>query len=546
MENKSLKRMEKILRRIFAGLAVVTVAGIILLIRFGTDKPEAPESLPETAETEEITEEYDWEAGLSDATYWLPEYCNLYDALPEITFTDTQGQSHSVKEWQGTPVVLVFWASWCEDCKEQMPHMAEYEKTAEKYGDIPFLYLNKTDGEKETRETAEAYFKELGLQGDYYLDESLQAYHTLGIHNIPTTLFLNQEGRIAAWSPRQIEKQEEFEALLKNAVEGSSKATAEFVAQSMMQEKGGIVSQYHSGKTDLSKEEVLSESQGLYLLYAAEAGEKEAFDKAFSFVKNEMWQEGLAAWQVSEGEASKVNALIDDFRIYRALQQARQQWGGYEEELALCESALQKYGMQEGYYVDFYDRENKEYADRFTLCYGDLEAMQLLMKGNEKSREGYENALAIMEQGQISNEFPLYYSWYNYDKKRYEKDELNMAEAMMTLLQLARQDKLKSNTVKWLKEQLAGEGIWARYTVDGEVVDGYEYESTAVYAIVAMIADEIGDNTLRGQALKKMEKMHITDVSLPYNGAFGMEDGSGITSFDQLMPMLAYQQAEAK
>ena len=59
-----------------------------------------------------------------------------------------------------------------------------------------------------------------------------------------------------------------------------------------------------------------------------------------------------------------------------------------------------------------------------------------------------------------------------------------------------------------------------------------------------MIADEIGDDSLRAQALNKMEKMHIINTEFPYNGAYGMADGSGITSFDQLMPMLAYRALE--
>lgn len=543
MNNNSLKRTEQILSAVFLFLAVIVVIGIVLLI-YLDDKPLAPEALPEeTVAVRESEEEYNWEAGLADETYWLPEHCSLYDMLPDFTFQDMQGNSHSVEEWKGTPVVLVCWASWCSDCEKQMSHMAEYEEAVKQYGEIPFLYLNKTDGEKETSETASAYFEKLGLQGTLYLDTSSQAHHIMGIHNIPTTLFLNAEGKLAAWSPRQIEKKEEFEALFLNALNGSSHTLSEFVTQSMMNEKGGIRSRYEQGKT-AGNGQVLSESQGLYLLYMVENDNQEAFDKAFSYVKEVMWQDGLAAWQVENGNVSSVNALIDDFRIYRALYQARAQWGGYQEELAACRSGIAQRGRKDGLFVDFYDSDNQEYASRFTLCYGDLEAMQLLAVGDDAFQKSYESALAILEQGQISNAFPLYYSWYNYDKKRYEKDDLNTAEAMVTLLSLAKQDMLKPNTVKWLKEQMAGDGIYARYTIEGEVAEGYSYESTAVYALVVMIADEIGDNTLRGQALKKMEKMHITDTSLPYNGAFGLDDGSGITSFDQLVPMLAYQQVE--
>lgn len=95
--------------------------------------------------------------------------------------------------------------------------MSQYEKLAEKYGEVTFLYINKTDGSRETIETSREYFDTLSLEGELYYDTSLGAYDMLGLHNIPTTLFINKEGKITAWSSSQIEKASIFEALLKNA-----------------------------------------------------------------------------------------------------------------------------------------------------------------------------------------------------------------------------------------------------------------------------------------------------------------------------------------
>lgn len=539
MENDSLKRTEKILGRIFILLGCVAVAGIVLLIRSSTGESKNTKN-PVASREEQTVTDFDWEAGLSDSTYWLPTNCSLASVIPDITFSDTKGREHSISEWKGKPTIVVFWASWCEDCKEQMSSMQQFMEIAALKEEISFVFINKTDGEKETKENAERYFLSLNFEEECYFDLSLQAYNAIGVHNIPTTLFLDEEGRIASWSASQITETGVFEALLNNMIDGSSLATAGFVQTAMTDANGGIHNTYQAGQKVDAGSEVLSESQGLMLLYASEAGNKEMFDSALAYVKQYMWENGLASWSVERGQASKVNALIDDLRIYRGLKKAQELWGGYEEDILYCESTLLEFGIDKRKYVDFYDAGNKEYASRFTLCYTDLDAMEMLSLRNEEFLEAYAQAQEIVERGQISDEFPLYYSWYNYDKKRYEKDELNTAEAMVTLYHLAKQDKLKGNTVKWLKSRMNGEGIKARYTVDGDVVRGYEYDSTAVYAIVAMIADEIGDETLRGQALKKMEKMHIADTSLAYNGAYGMEDGSGITSFDQLMPMLAY------
>lgn len=541
MKKYSIAKIEKMLRIIFLCLAVVVVAGVIMLIKVQSAMPYMQESIGQ-----QEVEEYNWEKGLADAAYWLPENCSLYETLPDITFVDEMEQSHFISEWEGKNLVVVFWASWCGDCSRQMAQMSQYEKLAEKYGDVTFLYINKTDGSKETMETAREYFNTLSLKGELYFDISLRSYDTLGLHNIPTTLFLDKKGVMKAWSSSQIEKEGVFEALLKNALEGGAKATAEFVTKYMMDGDGGIHSSYVPESQVNINSEVLSESQGLGLLYAVSIKDKELFDKILGYIKAFLWKEGLAAWRMEEGKTDSVNALIDDLRIYRALVGAEELWGGYASDVRLCGEALLERAVYDGKYVDFYDFQNRIYASRFTLCYGDMQAMQLLVErtGDLEAEKAYEKTLELLERGQISNEFPLYYSWYNYDKEQYEKDDLNTAEAMMTLLHLARQGKLKNNTIEWLRAQMAGEGLKMRYSVEGEVVSGYNQESTAVYAILVMIADEIEDDVLRAQALKKMEAMHIINTEFPYNGAYGMEDGSGITSFDQLMPMLAYRKLE--
>ena len=536
MENSFLKRMEKILWAAFAVCGAAAAVGIFLLVNTSQTENET------LTEEEHIEEEvsYDWEMGLSDSNYWLPSEYSPCAEIPEIIFTDGEGKEHSIREWRGGVTVLVFWASWCDDCKEQMSCIGEYMESAKEAGNVSFLFVNKTDGEKETKESAKAYFGQLGLECETYYGVPEESFDTLGIRNIPTVLFLDKEGRMAACSPRQLMNKGEFEALLKNAVTGSGKVTAEFVKNYMTDEEGGVHSTYVQGEGAAQQPEVLSESQGLMLLYAAEAGEQELFDRTLAYIRNYMWNGGLAAWRVEHGTASGVNALLDDLRIYRGLRQAEEVWGGYQEDIKYCEESLERYGIKKSGYVDFYDKAEGEYASRFTLCYADLEAMQLLAEKGGKFEKAYKKAESVLEGGRISEEFPLYYSWYNYSRRRYEKDDLNTAEAMVTLLHLARQDKLPDNSIQWLKGKISTDGIKARYSIDGQVVDGYDYESSAVYALVAMIAREAGDDILEGQALRKMEKMRIADISLEYNGAFGMADGSGITSFDQLMPVLAY------
>ncbi len=539
MKEEPVKKFEKVLLRIFILLGTIAIAGIILMIKYGEN--ETPQAI-----LQEEPEEYDWEAGLSDSTIWLPEYCDLYEKVPDIFFYDADGGEHRLSEFAGRPTVVIFWASWCQDCQEQMPFMKEYQQAAEKYGEVNFVFINKTDGERETQASARKYVEEHQLTGNFFYDMGLKAYNTLGLHNIPTTFFLDQEGMVKAWIPKQIAEAGVFEALLQNAVMGSGKVTANFVTERMMDAEGGIHSLYDPSREKMEQSEVLSESQGAMLEYALMAQEQALFDQILTYINNVMLSKGLTAWTVSEEGASDINALIDDLRIYSALTGARKLWGGYDDLIAEYQERLLKYGIKSDKYVDFYDSGDKVHASRFTLCYGDLRTMKELAEADSSFIQAYERTEEIVLNGQISSAFPLYYSWYNYKKERYEEDELNAAEAMVTLLHLAEIDQLPQNSVQWLKSRMQSDGVKARYDIDGKVVKDYNYDSTAVYALIVMIANEIEDDELRGLALKKMEKMHITDIDLPYNGGFGLEDGTGMTSFDQIMPALAYEYSEQK
>lgn len=539
MGKATLKKIETVLWISFVLIGVVAAICFVLLRR--EDKgADMGETDGRQTDGETDADEY-LAAALSDQTMLLPEYCDLYDNFPDISFEDEAGKIFHFSDVQGIPTVLVFWAGWCEDCGEQMPHMKEFMELAKGYGDIQFLLINRTDGTRETKETAKEYFDGLGLDAQCYYDVGEEAYRTLGIKNIPTTFFVNGEGILLSWSAAQITKESVFEAYLYNLCRGNRSATQDFVSENLTDENGGVHTTYVPGdKAATMASPVLSESQGVMLEYAVQTGQKELFDSTLSYINGNMSRDGLIIWSVTDGQAGSVNALVDDLRIYGALLKAQELWGGYDGILKEHHGALAAYGIRDGRYVDFYDAGSRKAAQSLTLCYIDLYTMEALAGTGDEYRKAYEDARQILVDGQISGEFPLYYSRYDYKTRSYAEGELNMAEAMVTLLHLAEAGILPQNTHDWLRKQMEYGAIPARYDVSGRVVNGYQYESTAVYALTALVGKEIGDEDLQGWALRKMEKMRVQDYGREYNGAFGGEDGSGITSFDQVMPLLVY------
>jgi len=43
--------------------------------------------------------------------------------MPEFSFTDIDGQVHSSTDYQGKPLLVIFWATDCPGCVEEMPDL---------------------------------------------------------------------------------------------------------------------------------------------------------------------------------------------------------------------------------------------------------------------------------------------------------------------------------------------------------------------------------------------------------------------------------------
>lgn len=90
----------------------------------------------------------------------------------------------------------------------------------------------------------------------------------------------------------------------------------------------------------------------------------------------------LVSWQIQNGQASGVNALIDDLRIMVSLDQAAALWGNseYKQTALNIGSALKTHNMNNGILTDFYDSASQSASKDITLSYIMPDALSVLKK----------------------------------------------------------------------------------------------------------------------------------------------------------------------
>lgn len=128
----------------------------------------------------------------------------LRDGMEAPDFMVDSMSNTRLKDLRGRYVVLHFWASWCPDCRKDMPEMVDIEREHEN-DSLVFIHISyDTDREKWWN-----YVTESGMEGLQFCEmkkmkESLTA-QAFGVQWIPSMYVLNTEGKVIL-ATVQIEK----------------------------------------------------------------------------------------------------------------------------------------------------------------------------------------------------------------------------------------------------------------------------------------------------------------------------------------------------
>lgn len=112
---------------------------------------------------------------------------------PEFNGPMVDGREMSLASLQGKVIVLNFWATWCLECRSEMPAFELLHREFSTQG-LAVMGINAREGTATIRE----YAKELGLTFPLILDPSGKINSTYGVIGLPTTFLIARNGRAVA------------------------------------------------------------------------------------------------------------------------------------------------------------------------------------------------------------------------------------------------------------------------------------------------------------------------------------------------------------
>jgi thiol-disulfide isomerase/thioredoxin len=111
--------------------------------------------------------------------------------MDDIVLPGLDGRIVSVRKQSGRLLFLTFWASWCPDCRREMPSVvrlyAEYKDKG-----LTVVGVNLMESPNLVR----AFQKEFHLNFPLLLDRAGETSRRFSLHSIPTTYLVDQNGMV--------------------------------------------------------------------------------------------------------------------------------------------------------------------------------------------------------------------------------------------------------------------------------------------------------------------------------------------------------------
>lgn len=112
-------------------------------------------------------------------------------AAPDLAFGNAQGQMIRLDDFEGQPLLVNLWATWCPPCIREMPALDALADRTD--GQLKVLTISQ---DLQGAEVVEPFFAENDFQHlEQWLDEENALMQALALDTLPVTILYDEEGK---------------------------------------------------------------------------------------------------------------------------------------------------------------------------------------------------------------------------------------------------------------------------------------------------------------------------------------------------------------
>ena len=113
----------------------------------------------------------------------------VYD---NVIFLDKKDKKINIKEFNGNLLLLNFWATWCEPCKEEMPSLDRLQIN-ENLSNLKVFAINIS---QENKRKVDNFFKDLNIENfEPYFDAPTTLAKAFSLRGVPTSILIDKDGK---------------------------------------------------------------------------------------------------------------------------------------------------------------------------------------------------------------------------------------------------------------------------------------------------------------------------------------------------------------
>tara|TARA_B110000003_G_scaffold225210_1_gene225945 strand:+ start:19 stop:528 length:510 start_codon:yes stop_codon:yes gene_type:complete len=118
----------------------------------------------------------------------IHKYPKIHD---NVIFLDKKDNEINIENFDGSLIILNFWATWCEPCKEEMPSLDRLQSNS-KLVNLKVFAINIG---KENKNKVKKFFEDLNIKNfEPYFDPPITLAKKFSLRGVPTSILINKNG----------------------------------------------------------------------------------------------------------------------------------------------------------------------------------------------------------------------------------------------------------------------------------------------------------------------------------------------------------------